>query len=207
MIISFYGEGCFKIQSGDLTILTDPLNKESGLDVPRFKSDLVLKTLASFPPEGENSHELVGPGEYNFKIADKEVDVEGFFLNTESTDKFIKTVYLVGLEDLKLCFLGHLSGGLPSEISERLEEIDILFIPAGGAPFIDQKKAAVLIKQIEPKIVVPGFYKMPNLKRLAEDLKKFLKEFDHDSVCEEKLVIKKKDVLIIKGTKIVCLKA
>jgi len=95
MVISFYGEGCFKIQSGELVILTDPPAKESGLGPPRFKFNLLLKTLSAFPPEAKSSYELVGPGEYNFKIADKEVDIEGLFLEKESTDKFIKTIYLV----------------------------------------------------------------------------------------------------------------
>lgn len=206
MIITFYGEGCFKIQSGEAVILTDPPAKESGLESPRFKFDLLLKTLNAFPPTNKSSYELTGPGEYNFKIADKEIDIEGLFLDKESSDKFIKNVYLVELEDIKLGFLGHLSEDLPSEIIEKLEEVDVLFIPAGGKPFIDQKKAVSLIKQIEPKIVVPSFYKLANLKRPAEDLKKFLKEFDHDSVCEEKLTVKRKDLSEIKGIKIVCLK-
>ena len=206
MIISFYGEGCFKIQSGELVILTDPPAKESGLDAPRFKFDLLLKTLSVFPPETKNHYELNGPGEYNFKIGDKEIDIEGLFLKKESTDKFIKTIYLVQLEEIKLCFLGHLSEELPPEIIEKLEQVDILFIPAGGKPFIDQKKAINLIKQIEPSIVIPSFYKLANLKRPADDLKKFLKEFNHDATSEEKLSIKKKDLSTIKGTKIICLK-
>ncbi|PIU99338.1 hypothetical protein COS59_00305 [Candidatus Wolfebacteria bacterium CG03_land_8_20_14_0_80_36_15] len=206
MVISFYGEGCFKIQSGELVILTDPPAKESGLGPPRFKFNLLLKTLSAFPPEAKSSYELVGPGEYNFKIADKEVDIEGLFLEKESTDKFIKTIYLVKLEDIKLCFLGYLSEDLSPEIIERLEQVDILFTPAGGKPFIDQKKAAVLIKQIEPHIAIPSFYKVANLKRPADDLKKFLKEFNHDIVSEEKLTIKKKDLSALKVAKIICLK-
>jgi L-ascorbate metabolism protein UlaG (beta-lactamase superfamily) len=206
MIITFYGEGCFKVQSGEMVVLTDPPAKESGLEAPRFKFDIMLRTLSAFPPEAKNFYELVGPGEYNFKIADKEIDILGIFLAKESTDKFIKTIYLVNLEDIKLCFLGHLSNDLSPEIIEKLEEIDILFIPAGGKPFIDQKRAASLIKQLEPKVVVPSFYKISNLKRPADDLKKFLKECDYEASQEEKLVIKKKDLQTIKGTKIISLK-
>ena len=102
--------------------------------------------------------------------------------------------------------MGYLSEDLSPEIIERLEQVDVLFVPAGGKPFIDQKKAVALIKQIEPHIAIPSFYKLANLKRPADDLKKFLKEFNHDVVSEEKLTIKKKDLSALKSAKIICLK-
>ena len=79
---------------------------------------------------------------------------------------------------------------------EHLEEIDILFIPAGGEPFINQKSAAKTVKQTEPKIVIPSFYKIPGLKRTAGDISAFLEEFNGEKTkqkeTQEKLVVKKK---------------
>ncbi|MFA4827569.1 MAG: hypothetical protein WC596_04990, partial [Candidatus Shapirobacteria bacterium] len=81
-----------------------------------------------------------------------------------------------------------------------------LVIPAGGEPFLDQKIAVKLIKQIQPKIVIPTFYKVPGLKRKADDIKKFLEEIDAPKVEKiDKLVIKKKDIEEIKPTKVVVL--
>jgi len=40
MVISFYGEGCFKIQSGEAVVLIDPPSPQSGLTAPRFKFDV-----------------------------------------------------------------------------------------------------------------------------------------------------------------------
>lgn len=219
MIITFYGENCFKIQSGELTILTDPLDPKSGLSAARFKYDGLIKTLSPFPPasnasgvanagrpESEQKEEAVvmaGPGEYNFH----ETDVYGYLLDNESSENFIKTVYLATIEDLKLCFLGHLSDTPPPSVMEHLEEVDILFIPAGGEPFIDQKKAVKLIRQIQPKIAIPTFFKVPGLSRKTEKLDVFLSEFNHKKPEEmEKLTIKKKDVSAIKPTQLVILK-
>ena len=82
---------------------------------------------------------------------------------------------------------------------------DILFIPAGGRPFISQEAAIKLIKQIEPKIVVPAFFKLPGLKRQSADLKNFLEELNHKENKEkrDKLTVKKKDLADIKKTEVI----
>jgi L-ascorbate metabolism protein UlaG (beta-lactamase superfamily) len=107
-----------------------------------------------------------------------------------------------------MCFLGHISGALPTDTSGHFEEVDILFIPAGGKPFLEQKAAAKLIKQIKPKIVIPSFYKVPGLKRQTVDLKTFLEECGLAGRAEtqEKLTVKKKDFGEIKKAKLVALK-
>jgi len=211
MVINFYGEGCFKIQSGNLVILSDPFEKSVGLTPPRLKADIVLKTLVPFPlpekgDEAEETESILGPGEYNIKG----VTINGFPVVKESTDKFLKTTYLAEVENMRICFLGHISETPDPSILEYLEEIDILFIPAGGEPFIEQKSAAKLVRQLEPKIVIPSFYKIPSLKRKAGDLKSFLDEFNGskgESVKEQdKLTIKKKDVDEIKTPELQVLK-
>lgn len=213
MVITFYGEGCFKLQSGDFVVLTDPFDSQTGLTSPRFKTDIILKTLKSVSSKTSpqspilNSQFLIeSPGEYNIK----NTSITGFFLPKESSDKFIKTIYLLEMEDIHLCFLGHLSEMPESTIFEHLEEIDILFIPAGGAPFIDQKSSAKIIKQIQPKIVIPCFFKIPSLKRPSDKIEIFLEEFNGQKEkqigAQEKLVIKKKDLANIKKTEIVVLK-
>ena len=208
MVITFYGEGCFKIQSGDFVVLTDPFDAQTGLTPPRFKADIVLKTLTSFPIANSpinqlTNYPIIGPGEYNIK----DINIFGFGLTKESTENFLKTAYLVKAEGMNLCFLGHLSETPEPTVLEHLEEIDVLFVPAGGAPFIEQKSLVKLVKQIEPKIVVPSFYKIPQLKRKADDLKIFLEEFNHKEKIEpkEKLTIKKKDLEGIKKTEIAIL--
>ena len=42
MVITWLGQACFKIQSGDQVVVIDPFSKEIGLTPPRFKSDVVL---------------------------------------------------------------------------------------------------------------------------------------------------------------------
>ena len=111
-----------------------------------------------------------------------------------------------------MCFLGHISEALATDVAEHLEEIDVLFIPAGGKPFIEQKIAVKLIKQTAPKIVIPSFFKISGLKRPSADLKIFLEEGGYlpaqagKAEVQEKLTIKKKDLAEIKKIKVVSLK-
>lgn len=210
MVITFYGEGCFKIQSGELSILTDPFDVQIGLTPPRFKADILLKTItpASFFEKKETSpfSEIIGQGEYNIKGA----DISGFQLIKESSKSFFKTVYALKVEDINLCFLGHISEIPEPTILEHLGEPDIIFIPAGGSPFIDLKSAVKITKQFQPKMIIPSFFKVPSLKRKAGDVKDFLEELNgaKEKVDEavEKLTIKKKDLTLIKKTQITVLK-
>ena len=198
MTINWYGEGCFKIQEGGITLLIDPVESSSGLSAPRFKADIIIKTImpALLPgkvkPEtaADGGQVIPGPGEYEIKGA----SISGWPLLKESSKEFLKSVYRVRFDDLALGFLGNLTGNHEPEIFEELGDIDILFIPGGGKPFIDQEAAAKLIRQIEPRLVIPSFFHVPGLKRKAETVTDFLKELGHKAEPEEKLTIKKREL-------------
>ena len=73
MVITWYGQSCFKIQSGDLVLAVDPFSRDIGLTPPRFKTDIVLVThdhpdhnnADSLPQE--NLFRITGPGEFDVK--------------------------------------------------------------------------------------------------------------------------------------------
>lgn len=205
MVINWYGEGCFKIQIGDFTLVTDTFDSKIGLNPARGKFDVLLKTISAWPmpmPKKDEDPVLIGPGEYEIKG----FSIKGIPLLKESSDKLLKTIYMVDTEDAKLCFLGHVADYPDEDALSELEAVDVLFIPAGGKPFIKQDLAAKLVKQINPKIVVPMFLKTPGLKRQSEDIKEFADELGIKAEIEEKLTIKKKDLAEMKSTKLVQLK-
>jgi L-ascorbate metabolism protein UlaG (beta-lactamase superfamily) len=110
----------------------------------------------------------------------------------------INTVYVVTLEEMKLCFLGALSDEqLSPELFEALDDIDILFIPIGGNGVLDAKVAHKLSVSLEPNIVIPMHY-------TKEALTTFLKEEGETSVRPlDKVTLKKKDILEKEGEIIV----
>ncbi len=191
MIINWYGEACFKIQTGGVTILTDPFDSSTGLTPPRFKADIVLKTLTVLPiPYQPTTEERIVAGGGEYEIAG--VEIRGW--RAEADEKFLKTIFRVRAEDMTLGFLGHLTAPLAPESIEEVAGIDILFVPAGGKPLIGQEDMAKIIKQIGPKIIVPSLVKVPGLKRAAADVKEFLEELGQKAQPQEKLTIKKKEL-------------
>ena len=202
MVINWYGEGCFKIQSGGLTLSIDPFQNSSGLNPPRFKADITLKTLSRLPIEYENSAASVIAGSGEYEISN--IEISGF--SSEAAGDSLKTAYLVKTpEDLTLGFLGHLSQNPKPELLENLRAVDILFIPAGGSPYLSQEAAAKLVRQINPKIAVASFFKIPGLASKVSDAKEFLKELGQKAEPEESLTVKKKDLPAV--FKVVLLKA
>jgi L-ascorbate metabolism protein UlaG (beta-lactamase superfamily) len=190
MVINYFGNGCFRLQSGETSVLVNPENN-------RLKADVTLKTLTAttIDTTTEPTDEVVisFAGEYE----EKEIEILGFSIPEESTDKFLKTAYVVLWEGMKFVFLGHLSRPMDATLMEEFSDPDVLFIPTGGGHFLEPEVAAKIAKQLEAKIVIPSFYENP------ED---FLKAFGKKAEEVDKFVFKQKDIIADKG-RVVILKA
>jgi L-ascorbate metabolism protein UlaG (beta-lactamase superfamily) len=187
MIVTYFGNGCFRLQSGDTAVLVDPENN-------RLKADVTLKTLTSTAGDALSEELSAGtiafPGEYEIKG----ISIVGFPVTEESTEKFLKTAYSVEWEEMKFVFLGHCSRPLSASLMEEFFEADVLFLPAGGGHFLEPEVAAKMVKQLEAKIVIPSFTKDPS---------EFLKALGKKTDPVEKFVFKKKDILADKGRPVV----
>ncbi len=208
MIITWYGEGCFKIQNGDDVVLTDAPPKDSGIVAPRITPLVYIQTIGAWqgaagPSVQERATFVInGAGEYDIHG----IKIKGFQLAEESSPKFFKTIYTVLWDTIALGLLGHLSGDISPATLESFEELDVLMGPGSGSPFIAQDKIAKLVKQLNPKIFIPSFVATKGLVRKAAPVKELVTQFNGDAEsADEKFVFKKKDLDAIKKTKIVCL--
>ena len=212
MVITWYGQACFKIQSGDLVLAVDPYSRDIGLTPPRFKSDVLLVThqhpdhnnVDSIP---EGAFLIEGPGEYEVKG----VTVNGiptFHDNSQGKERGINTAYLIEMEGIRLVHLGDYGETKPRpETIEAFGEVDILFVPVGGVYTINAAEAAEVVNTIEPKIVIPMHYGIPGLKVKLEPVETFLKEMGvKNAVPEDRLTIKKKELAEDQSTRVVALK-
>jgi L-ascorbate metabolism protein UlaG (beta-lactamase superfamily) len=187
MVLNYFGNGCFRLQSGDTSILVDSENN-------RLKADVTLKTLV--PAENplgddpEDASAIAFAGEYEVKG----IEIVGFGVASESTEKFLKTAYAVLWEDMKFVFLGHLSKPIDATLMEEFSEPDVLFLPVGGGHFLEPEIAAKIAKQLEAKIVVPSFYKNPD---------EFVKALGKKAEKMDKFVFKQKDILTEKGRPVI----
>ena len=72
MIITWYGQACFRIQSGDKALVLDPFEKSVGLTPPSVQADIVFVTHEHSDHNNiktiKGDYFLVnGPGEYEIK--------------------------------------------------------------------------------------------------------------------------------------------
>lgn len=205
MNIQYYGDYCFKISTkpagratDDIIIWTDLLEKGSGLRSPQGQADIVFLTHGN---TGEVRENLKGeptvidaPGEYSARG----VAALGFLSfqdDKEGAERGQNTIYVFESEDIHVAFLGALGHDLAPEILEKLNGVDILFVPIGGAGTLDSKLATELVRKIEPSIVIPMHYKIAGLTISLETEKAFCEAIGN---CPKetlpRLNIKKKDL-------------
>lgn len=174
MKISYLGHSSFKISTGSLTIVTDPFDPEKvGLPYPKIQADIVLSSHDHFDHrylEAITGEPFVisAPGEYEVKGA-KVRGFQTFHDDKKGAERGKNTIYLLEVEDLSLCHLGDLGHALDEKIVEEFEDLDVLFIPVGGAFTIGGAEAAKVAAQLEPKYIIPMHYRVDGMgKSFAE---------------------------------------
>jgi L-ascorbate metabolism protein UlaG (beta-lactamase superfamily) len=206
MQIQYYGHSCFKITTKpggrateDISFFFDPFGKELGIRPPQGQADII------FVSHGHVNHSNIAaikgepiiietPGEYAVKGINV-VGLDSFHDNEEGLKRGRSTIYILEAEELKICHLGDLGTDLTGKQLEEIDGVDILFVPVGGTSTIDGKKAAELVRKIEPKIIIPMHYKISGSLSKIDDEKKFCTEMGN---CPQekiaKFTVKKKDL-------------
>jgi L-ascorbate metabolism protein UlaG (beta-lactamase superfamily) len=77
----------------------------------------------------------------------------------DEPDQKTATIFKIVGEDIRLVVLGHVYPELSNAQLEALGTVDILIVPVGGNGYtLDSVGALTLIKEIEPKIIIPTHY-------------------------------------------------
>lgn len=205
MNIQYYGDYCFKISTKpagrateDVIIWTDLLEKGSGLRAPQGQADIVFLTHGH---TGAVKESLKGeptvidaPGEYSAKGV-AALGFPAFQDDQAGALRGQNTLYVFESEDIHIAFLGALGHDLSPETLDKLNGVDILFIPIGGAGTLDAKLAVELTRKIEPKVIIPMHYKIAGLTLPLQTEKAFCEAIGN---CPKetlpKLNIKKKEI-------------
>lgn len=201
MIITWYGQACFKLQSGDKVLVIDPFAKKIGLAPPNIQADIVFVTHEHFDHSNikaiKGDYFLVnGPGEYEIKGV-KARGISSFHDDEKGAKRGFNTLFLIELEEIRILHMGDFGqSALDDKQLEAVGRVDIVMIPVGGFFTIDAKQAVGIINILAPKIAIPMHYKIPKLaisQLTGVDI--FLKELgEEDTKAEEKLVVKQKDL-------------
>lgn len=180
MIISWYGHACFRLDVRDTTIAIDPFPKELGLTPPRFQASVILVTHAhpdhaNVATIGGSPLVITGPGEYEVRG----VSVHGipsFHDAAGGQERGLNTIYRIEAEGITVAHLGDFGERqLRTETAEALGDVDILMIPVGGGSTIDAKAAATIVREVEPRVIIPMHFRLPDLRHKLLPLDDFLK--------------------------------
>jgi hypothetical protein len=196
MIITYHGLESFKVQFGDMVLGFNPPSKESKIKSPKFGADIALISIQDKDFNGADNLSfgekkpfiISGPGEYDVKG----VAIKGFpSVSRYGGKERINAIYMVILEDIRLCFLGALSDKkLSPKVFEEMEDVGVLFVPIGGDGVLSAAEAYEFSVSLEPSIIIPMHFDPQN-----KALNTFLKEGGEEKITpQEKVTLKKKDV-------------
>ena len=201
MEITWLGHSCFRIKGKSVTIITDPYSLDLGYSLGKPTAHIVTVSHQHSGHSyvqgiGGEPRLIAGPGEY--EIGGVLIMGIATFHDGEKGEKRGKnTVYVMEVEEVSVCHLGDLGHALTAEQVEELDNVDVLLLPVGGVSTIDASEAVEVVRQIDPKVVIPMHYKTEALSGELEPVEKFLKEIGvEDVVSQPKLSLTKSSLPI-----------
>jgi L-ascorbate metabolism protein UlaG (beta-lactamase superfamily) len=207
MELTWYGNTCVRMRGRDAVVVADPYQSVVGPTGRGITGDIVTFShpddapVARGKPKGKLSRDgttlipssldsafvLDGPGEYEVKevlvtgVRTYRDDVRG----AEHGKGVSFVVEIDGVHTIHLGEIGHL---LSEEKVGDIGTVDIACVPVGGR--LSPTKAAALIAQLDPKIVVPMTLCDDETDReCAEALAKFLHEMGAEPTPQPKLSV------------------
>jgi L-ascorbate metabolism protein UlaG (beta-lactamase superfamily) len=142
----------------------------------------------------DGAYEVRGPGEY--EVAGVSVIGIPTYHDAEKGAKEGRnTVYLIEIDDVRVVHLGDLGHKLEDTEAEAVTSPDVLLVPIGGHSALNGAVAAEVVRQLEPRYVVPMHYSIPGLKVQLDPIDRFLKEMGVTaSEPQPKLAVQKSSV-------------
>ena len=156
MEFQFYGANCISINYKNTRIIVDDNLSKIGKKSVLKSGDVAIYTTerpSSIPSEVKIVIDC--PGEY--EVAD--VSIVGFPAKAHYDPSIEVTMYKITTNELAILVTGHISPSLNEQQLESIGMCDILVIPVGGHGYtLDAKEALLVVKEIEPKLVIPTHY-------------------------------------------------
>lgn len=157
MELQFYGANCVRISNKKAAIVVDDNLAELGQKAVIKAGDIALYTMAHGNPAAEPKLVIDQPGEY--EVSDVSIKGIAARAHIDEPGKHSATMFQIILDDIRIAVVGHIYPDLSSDQLEALGMIDVLIVPVGGNGYtLDPVGALKVIKEIEPKVIVPTHY-------------------------------------------------
>lgn len=163
--IEYKGGNGVVVTTKKIQLVFDPDLSVVGLKKLNIRDAVSLATEPRFAVDDDAAKlHIEGPGEY--EISD--VSIRGIratrHIDTEA-DEPISTMYRVEIGEVRLAILGNIGPKLSEDQLEGIGVVDIVIIPVGGGGYtLDATSAATIVRQIDPRVVIPVHYDDSSLK-------------------------------------------
>lgn len=157
MEIQYYGANCVRLTTKKASIVIDDNLESVGYKKVTKPSDISLRTNKELPIHKDSRFRAEAPGEY--EIAGVIIHGVGARSHMDEQGKQSSIIYTVAAEDIKVAVIGHIFPELTESQLEQIGMIDVAIVPVGGNGYtLDGVGALKVIKQLEPKLVIPTHY-------------------------------------------------
>lgn len=178
MEIEYKGANCVTIKVKQAQITVDPKLSDVDLKDQAAKASVQLVTQNRFEVKGSEAILLNGPGEY--EIGDISIVGIAAKAYTDMPDEGKRaTIYKISTADFSVVVMGHVMDPLDDVQLESIGVVDIVVVPIGGNGYtLDAHGAVKMIRQIDPKVVIPTHYSDKAIKYEVpqDELEPFTKE-------------------------------
>lgn len=154
MKIKYHGHSCFSITSNNYTIVLDPYCDVKGFNDVNLVANEVI---TSHDHKDHAYREGV-----KITYADSPFIVNRFLCfhdDVNGSKRGINHITLLEAENKRIVHLGDLGHILDKNIISEIKKCDVLMIPIGGYFTIDAIQAIQIIKEVDPKYVIPMHYR------------------------------------------------
>lgn len=156
MELQFFGANCLRLSTKKVKVVVDDNLQQLGLKTVIKPDEICLRTSKRFP-QHPSRFSADMPGEY--ESAGAVIKGVAARAHMDEEGKTSATIFVVTADDVKVALIGHIYPELTEEQLEQIGLVDVAVVPVGGNGYtLDGVGALKVIKQIEPKIIIPTHY-------------------------------------------------
>ena len=157
--LEYKGGNGLVLSSKKASLVVDPKLSVVGQKDIKTKDEVELATESRFRVENSDARIIIdSPGEYEVGDFTIRGTAATRHIDTPDSEK-LSTIYRLECGDIRLAVLGNIAPKLTDEQLEAIGMVDMLVLPVGGNGYtLDATSAAAIVRQIEPKVVVPVHY-------------------------------------------------
>jgi len=175
MRIRWYGQSAFLIDGGGRSVFIDPFGAMEGLaargmqfDYPAINgvsADLLLVTHEHADHSGVEvilgSPQVIRSTAGTFESPLGEVvGIASEHDDAAGTRRGPNTIFCFTYNGLRVCHFGDFGQAeLRTEQRRAIGEVDVLFLPVGDGPTVGGTRAAAIVRELRPRLVLPMHYR------------------------------------------------